>query len=348
MAEQQSDQSHPFYEEKQIVVDPGQSPIRLDKFLGDRLENVSRNKIQNALKAGAITVNKKPCKSNYKVRPQDRIDIVMPKFQDPEAQVQPEDIPLHIEYEDEDILIVNKEPGMVVHPGIGNYTGTLVNALTFYLQNSDMPVMEGNSPDRPGLVHRIDKDTSGLLVIAKNDFAMTHLAKQFFDHTIERKYVALVWGAPEPATGTIEANIGRHPRYRLQQTVFEEEDEGKNAITHYETIEDLYYVSVVKCQLETGRTHQIRVHMKHIGHPVFNDARYDGDRIRKGTVFTKYKQFVHNCFELIPRQALHAQTLGFIHPRSGEKVYFESALPDDMNSVLEKWRHYLTHRKKGM
>ncbi len=348
MAEQQSEQSQPFYEEKQIIVDPGQSPIRLDKFLGDRLENVSRNKIQIALKAEAITVNKKPCKSNYKVRPGDKIDVVIPKFQDPTAPIQPEDIPLHIEYEDEDILIVNKEPGMVVHPGIGNYTGTLVNALTFYLQNSDMPVMEGNTQERPGLVHRIDKDTSGLLVIAKNDFAMTHLAKQFFDHSIERKYVALVWGSPEPASGTIEANIGRHPRFRLQQTVFEEEDEGKAAITHYETIEDMYYVSLVRCQLETGRTHQIRVHMKHIGHPVFNDARYDGDRIRKGTVFTKYKQFVHNCFDLIPRQALHAQTLGFIHPRSGEKVFFESALPEDMNSVLEKWRHYLTHRKKGM
>jgi 23S rRNA pseudouridine1911/1915/1917 synthase len=197
-------------------------------------------------------------------------------------------------------------------------------------------------------VHRIDKDTSGLLVIAKNEFAMTHLAKQFFDHTIERKYVALVWGSPEPPVGTIEANIGRHPRFRLQQTVFEEADEGKSAITHYETIEDMYYVSVVRCQLETGRTHQIRVHMKHIGHPIFNDARYDGDRIRKGTVFTKYKQFVQNCFELIPRQALHAQTLGFIHPRTGEKVYFESALPDDISLVLEKWRHYLTHRKKGM
>jgi len=348
MAEPQSDLSQPFFEDKQIIVDPGQSAIRLDKFLGDRLENVSRNKIQIALKAEAITVNKKPCKSNYKVRPGDLIDVIIPKFQDPTAQVQPEDIPLQIEYEDEDILIVNKEWGMVVHPGIGNYSGTLVNALTFYLQKDDMPVMEGNTPERPGLVHRIDKDTSGLLVIAKNDFAMTHLAKQFFDHTIERKYVALVWGAPEPVAGTIDANIGRHPRYRLQQTVFEEEDEGKTAITHYETIEDLYYVSLVRCQLETGRTHQIRVHMKHIGNPIFNDARYDGDRIRKGTVFTKYKQFVHNCFDLIPRQALHAQTLGFIHPRTGKKVYFESPLPDDMHSVLEKWRHYLTHRKKGM
>lgn len=348
MAEDNPEQSQPFYEERQIVVDAGQNPTRLDKFLGDRLLNVSRNKIQIALKAEAITVNEKPCKSNYKVRPGDIINVVIPKYQDPTAQVQPENIPLNIEYEDEDILIVNKESGMVVHPGIGNYTGTLVNALTYYLQNSDMPVMEGNTPDRPGLVHRIDKDTSGLLVIAKNDFAMTHLAKQFFDHTIERKYLAIVWGAPEPAAGTIDARIGRHARFRLQQTVVEEEDEGKAAITHYETLEDLYYVSVVRCQLETGRTHQIRVHMKHIGHPVFNDARYEGDRIRKGTVFTKYKQFVHNCFEVIPRQALHAQTLGFIHPRSGEKVYFESALPDDIRTVLEKWRHYLTHRKKGM
>ena len=345
---QEGDSGHPFYEHKTVVVDPGQTPLRLDKFLGDRLMNVSRNKVQNGLKSGAISVNGKSAKASYKVQPGDEIEIVLPRNQDPHSEIQPEDIPLRIEYEDDDIMVVYKEPGMVVHPGIGNYSGTLVNALAHYLQSGDMPVMEGNPADRPGLVHRIDKDTSGLLVIAKNDYAMTHLAKQFFDHTIERLYVALVWGAPEPPEGTIEGNIGRHPRHRLQQTVFPEGEDGKPAITHYRTLEDLYYVSLVECKLETGRTHQIRAHMKYIGHPLFNDARYDGDRIHKGTVFTKYKQFVQNCFALLPRHALHARTLGFVHPKSGKHMTFESSMPEDFEQVLDKWRHYVTHRKTQM
>ena len=258
-----ADNGHPFYEHKTVIVDPGQTPMRLDKFLGDRLMNVSRNKIQNGLKSGAITVNEKLVKASYKVQPGDRIEIVMPRSQDPHSSVEPEDIPLRIEYEDEDVMVIYKEPGMVVHPGIGNYSGTLVNALAHYLKSDDMPVMDGNPVDRPGLVHRIDKDTSGLLVIAKNDFAMTHLARQFYDHSIERRYVALVWGAPEPPDGTIEGNIGRHPRYRMQQTVFADGDQGKEAITHYQTLEDLYYVSLVECKLETGpdppdtRAHEI-------------------------------------------------------------------------------------------
>jgi 23S rRNA pseudouridine1911/1915/1917 synthase len=244
------------------------------------------------------------------------------------------------------VMVIHKPPGMVVHPGIGNYTGTLVNALAFHMQKQVLPVMAGNAQDRPGLVHRIDKDTSGLMVIAKNDFAMTHLAKQFFDHTIMREYNAIVWGAPDPPEGTIEGHLGRDPRFRQQMTVFVEGESGKEATTHYETLEDLYYVSLVKCILETGRTHQIRVHMKHIGHPVFNDERYGGDRIVKGTVFTKYKQFVENCFTICPRQALHARTLGFEHPVTGEKMHFDSDLPDDMRNLLDKWRAYVSHRKE--
>ena len=334
-----------FYEHRSITVDPGQTPIRLDKFLGDRIVNISRSKIQSGLKSGAVKVNNESVKASYKVQPGDVIDLVMPRYQDPNSSIQPEDIPLQIEYEDDDFLIVNKEPGMVVHPGVGNYSGTLVNALAHYLKVEDIPVMEGNTADRAGLVHRIDKDTSGLLVIAKTDHAMTHLARQFFDHTIERTYQALVWGAPDPPEGTIEANIGRHPRFRLQQTVFEEGEDGKHAVTHYSTLEDLYYVSLVECRLETGRTHQIRVHMKHIGSPLFNDARYDGDRIRKGTEFSKYRQFVQNCFKLMPRHALHAKTLGFIHPTTGKKMEFDSELPEDFIATLDKWRHYIAHRK---
>lgn len=346
MLNEEEEKDGPQYvERKVIVVDKGQSPIRLDKFLGDRLENVSRNKIQNGLASGAVTVNGKAAKPSYKVAPLDEIELVMPRYQEPGAGIVPEDIPLQIMHEDDDILVVNKQPGMVVHPGIGNHSGTLVNALAHYLTRDDLPVMDGNPNDRPGLVHRIDKDTSGLLVIAKNDFAMTHLAKQFFDHTIERTYQALVWGAPEPADGTIEANIGRHPRLRTQQAVFAEGDEGKRAVTHYRTIEDLYYVSLIECRLETGRTHQIRVHMKHIGHPLFNDTKYDGDRIRKGTVYNKYKQFVQNSFDLMPRHALHAKSLGFVHPRTEKKVTFDSPLPEDFVSVIEKWKHYITHRK---
>jgi len=328
-----------LYEHEEIVVDPGQTPVRIDRFLFDRYGHVSRNKIQNAIRAEAITVNDKAIKPNYKVRPGDEISLVFPKTHVNEGIV-PENIPLDIVYEDSDLLVVHKPSGMVVHPGVGVRSGTLVNALAFYLADRDLPVMPGNSDDRLGLVHRIDKDTSGLLVVAKNEFSMTHLARQFFRHEIDRKYVALVWGTPDPEAGTITGNIGRHVKNRLQMAVFPEGELGKHAVTHYQVLEDLYYVSLVECRLETGRTHQIRVHMQYIGHPVFNDERYGGNRILKGTVFTKYKQFVENCFGLIPRHALHAKTLGFIHPTTGKQMLFESDPPEDFQSALEKWRKY--------
>lgn len=336
----------PLYEHHLIAIDPGQTPVRIDKFLFDRYGYVSRNKIQNAIRAEAITVNDNPIKPNYKVRPGDEVSILFPRSNINEGIV-PENIPLDIIYEDDDILIVNKPAGMVVHPGVGVHSGTLVNALAYYLAGGTIPVLPGNSDDRLGLVHRIDKDTSGLLVIAKNEFAMTHLAKQFFKHEIERKYHALVWGAPDPVGGTVTGHIGRDIKNRLQMAVFPEGDQGKHAVTHYNTLEDLYYVCLVECQLETGRTHQIRVHMKYIHHPVFNDERYGGDQIRKGTVFTKYKQFVENCFKMMPRHALHAKTLGFIHPGTGKKVVFESPLPEDFQSVLDKWRHYRKYVSGG-
>lgn len=332
-----------LFEHYDILTDPGQSPIRIDKFLMDKLERSSRNQIQNAIKAGNILVEGKEIKSNYKVRPNENIKVYLDKPKDSFVVV-PEDIPLRIDYEDEHLLVVYKEPGMVVHPGVGNRSGTLVNALAFHLQKK-LPVMEGNTPDRPGLVHRIDKDTSGLLVIAKTEHAMTHLAKQFFDHTIERKYQAIVWGSFEEDKGTIDEYLGRHPRDRKLMTVFPDGDEGKNAITHYRVLEDLYYVSLIECQLETGRTHQIRAHMKYKHHPLFNDVKYGGDSIVKGTVFSKYKTFVHNCFKIIPRQALHAKSLGFIHPETGKEMFFDSELPADMQGALEKWRHYVANRK---
>lgn len=332
-----------LFEHYDILADRGQKAIRVDKFLMDRIEKASRNQIQNAIKAGHILVDGKKIKSNHKIRPRERIQVFLDKPK-AEYEVVPEDIPLNIHYEDEHLLVVYKEPGMVVHPGVGNKTGTLVNALAYYFQQT-LPVMEGNQADRPGLVHRIDKDTSGLLVIAKTDAAMTGLAEQFFDHSIERKYQALVWGTFEEKSGTIEANIGRHPKDRKLMTIFPDGDEGKRAVTHYKVLEDLYYVSLVECKLETGRTHQIRVHMKSLHHPLFNDARYGGDKIVKGTVFSKYKMFVKNCFDIIPRQALHAKSLGFTHPVSGERHYYETPLPQDMQDVLEKWKNYVANRK---
>jgi len=282
------------------------------------------------------------------VKPGMSIAVVLPKAL-PSDHILAENIPLDIRYEDEDIMVIYKPPGLVVHPGVGNYTGTLVNALAYHFQHSPLPVMEGNSPDRPGLVHRIDKDTSGLLVIAKKEDIMGAMARQFFDHSIERSYQAIVWGTPEPEKGTITGNIARHPRFRMQMAVFDPEEEiGKPAVTHYKVIEDLYYVSLVECKLETGRTHQIRVHFSHLGHPLFNDERYGGDRVRKGTQFSKYKTFVQNCFELMPRQALHAKSLGFVHPRTGKSMFFDSDLPDDMTSVLEKWRAYVETRKSKL
>ncbi|MBT8309872.1 MAG: RluA family pseudouridine synthase [Flavobacteriaceae bacterium] len=329
-----------LYEHYTFTAEKGQQPLRIDKYLMNFVENATRNKIQAAAKNGSILVNENPVKSSYKVKPGDKIRVM---FAHPphENLLVPEDIPIDIVYEDEDLLVVNKPAGMVVHPGHGNYSGTLINALTFHIEN-----LPKNSNERPGLVHRIDKDTSGLLVVAKTEEAMTHLAKQFFDKTSEREYVALVWGNIDEDEGRIEGNIGRHPKNRLQNTVFEGEDEdkGKPAVTHYKVIERFGYVTLVSCKLETGRTHQIRVHMKHIGHTLFNDARYGGEKILKGTTFTKYKQFVDNCFKILPRQALHAKTLGFEHPKTGELMKFSSEIPDDMSQCVEKWRQYTRHQ----
>lgn len=330
-----------LYEHHSFNVDKGQSPLRIDKYLMNRVENATRNKIQNAAKSGSIYVNDVQVKQNYKVKPFDKIRVL---FEHPpyEYLLTPEDIPLDIVYEDEELLVVNKAAGMVVHPGHGNYSGTLINALIYHFDN-----LPNNSSNRPGLVHRIDKDTSGLLVVAKTEVAMTHLAKQFFDKTSEREYVAIVWGNMDEDDGTVEGNIGRHPKNRLQNTVFfgDDEDKGKAAVTHYKVIERLGYVTLVGCTLETGRTHQIRVHMKHIGHTLFNDERYGGEKILKGTTFTKYKQFVENCFKVLPRQALHAKTLGFKHPKTGEMMRFNSEVPQDMQECIEKWRHYSKHQE---
>ncbi len=329
-----------------IKVDKNQTPTRIDSFLNDRIKNVSRTRIQYGLKSGAITVNGKEVKPNYKVMPQDIIQVIVP--QQGNYEVLPEEIALDIIYEDDDLLIVNKPAGMVVHPGVGNTRGTLLNALAFYLKLDTKKNKESETfnYERMGLVHRIDKETSGLLVVAKNDFSLSHLAKQFFDHSSTREYIALVWGDLEPSTGTLNMHIGRHPRHRQLYTVFPEADHGKHAITHWEVIESLYYVSVVKCKLETGRTHQIRVHMQSLGHPVFNDERYGGDRIVKGTAHSKYTQFVDNLFSIFPRHALHAKTLGFVHPTSGKRMEFDSPMPNAMEEVLIKWRNYVTHQKQ--
>ncbi|MBE8721072.1 RluA family pseudouridine synthase [Sphingobacterium pedocola] len=324
-----------LFEHIRIVADKGQALLRLDKFLMNRVENTSRNRIQNAIDADTVRVNDKIVKASYKVKPLDVVTMVLP---DPprDTEVYPEDIPLDIIYEDDDVLIVNKEAGMVVHPGFNNYKGTLVNALTFYL--SQLPNMVGNT-GRPGLVHRIDKDTSGLLVIAKNEWAMTYLAKQFYDHSIARRYVALVWG-DIAEDGTVSGYIGRNLKDRRVMDMYKEPEQGKWSVTHYKVLERLGYVTLIECQLETGRTHQIRMHMKSIGHPLFSDGAYGGDRIMKGTVFNKYKQFVDNCFTIMPRQALHARELGFEHPKSKKMINFEVPIPEDFRLVLEKWRNY--------
>lgn len=337
-----------LYIHEQIVVDRGQRPLRIDKFLMDKLDQISRNRLQNAIKASCVLVNEKEVKSNYKIKPDDVISLVLPRNPDDVEILEPENIPLDIVYEDAELMVINKQPGLVVHPGVGNPKGTLVNALLYHFRDTELPVMQGNTASRPGLVHRIDKDTSGLMVIAKTDYAMTHLARQFFYHTIEREYVALVWGEPEQEEGTIVGHIGRHPTLPKRFYVFPEGDQGKHAITHYSVIERLYYVSLVKCILETGRTHQIRVHMKYRGHTLFNDARYGGDKILKGTIFSKYKQFVENCFTILPRQALHARVLGFEHPTTGEKMRFVSDLPHDIAQVLDKWRNYVKSRKENL
>jgi 23S rRNA pseudouridine1911/1915/1917 synthase len=326
-----------LFEHYSFTAASGQEPLRVDKFLMNLVKNATRNKIQQAAKSGNIRVNQTKVKQNYRVKPGDVVRVL---FEHPpyEYLLHPEPIPLDIVYEDAELLVVNKPAGMVVHPGHGNYSGTLVNALAHHFAN--LPL---NSNNRPGLVHRIDKDTSGLLVIAKSERAMTHLAQQFFDKSTDREYMALVWGALDADSGTLTGHIGRNPKNRLQMQVFPEGDQGKEAITHYRVLERLGYVTLVSCKLETGRTHQIRAHMRHIGHPLFNDARYGGDRILKGTTFTKYKQFVENAFALLPRQALHARTLGFEHPESGKRLNFEAPVPKDMLDCIEKWRNYARH-----
>ncbi|MGV3705957.1 MAG: RluA family pseudouridine synthase [Arcticibacter sp.] len=329
-----------LYEHFKIIVDKGQSLLRIDKFLMHRIENASRNRIQNAIDAGSVLVNEKAIKPSYKVKPLDVISIVL-AHPPRDTEVYPEDLPLNIVHEDDDLLIINKEPGMVVHPGYNNYTGTLVNALVFHFQQ--LPQLPGND-GRPGLVHRIDKDTSGLLVISKNEYSMAYLAKQFFDHSIQRKYLALVWGDLEE-DGTVTGYIGRSLKDRRVMDNWDDETRGKWSVTHYRIVERLGYVTLIECQLETGRTHQIRAHMKHIGHPLFNDAIYGGDKILKGTIFNKYRQFVDNCFQIMPRQALHARSLGFVHPKTKKTVLFESELPADFQGVLDKWRNYLAHQK---
>ncbi|MBB4078270.1 23S rRNA pseudouridine1911/1915/1917 synthase [Lewinella aquimaris] len=339
------DENEELFEVQEILVDPKQSPVRIDKFVTDRLPRVSRNRVQNGIRSGSILVDGQQVKPNHRLSPGELITVIVPRHEGAEEGLVAQDIPLDIRYEDDALMIVHKPPGMVVHPGVGNPSGTLVNALAFYLNKEDIPVLPGNDPDRVGLVHRIDKDTSGLLVIAKTDEAMSHLARQFFDHSIDRTYQAIVWGAPDPTEGTIDRNIGRHPRIRQNYTVFDEEEEGKHAITHYHTLEDLYYVSLTELKLETGRTHQIRVHMKSIGNPVFQDEKYGGNRIVKGTVYSKFKTFVERCFELCPRQALHAKSIGFIHPTTREYVHFDSDLPDDMQAALDRWRGYVGHRR---
>ena len=329
-----------MFEHYRLTVDSGQSLLRIDKFLSNRIDNASRSRLQAAAEAGNILVNNVSVKANYRVKPLDEIIIVMdyPKH---ELKIIPEEIPLNIVYEDEYLIVINKPAGIVVHPGHGNYTGTLVNALAWYFR--DLPLFNSEDP-RPGLVHRIDKDTSGLLVVAKTEQAKNKLALQFFEKTSERLYHALVWGNVKEDEGTITGNIGRSLKDRHVFTVFPEGEYGKHAVTHYKVLKRIGYVSLVECRLETGRTHQIRVHMKHINHTLFNDANYGGDQILKGTTFTKYKQFIQNCFKILPRQALHAKTLGFIHPATGEMMRFDSNLPEDMATVIEKWENYIANR----
>lgn len=337
LTEQELTEQDELFEHHRFDVEKGVSMIRIDKFLINRMPNVSRNKIQQACEVGNILVNGKAVKSSYKVKPLDQIQIVLPEpVRDHELV--PQDLPITIAYEDADLVIINKAPGMVVHPAYGNYTGTLMNALMFHFTN--LPPSIGNM-DRPGLVHRIDKNTSGLMVIAKTEKSMACLAKEFFERTIERKYIALVWGDFKEDSGTITGNVGRNLKDRKIMDVFPDGELGKHAVTHYKVLERFGYVTMIECKLETGRTHQIRVHMKYVGHPLFNDETYGGDKILKGTTFTRYRQFIDNCFKLMPRHALHAKTLGFIHPTTKKEIFFDSELPLDFTSVLDKWRHYV-------
>ncbi|NCA75017.1 MAG: RluA family pseudouridine synthase [Alphaproteobacteria bacterium] len=336
-----AEDSNELYEHFRFRVDRGQALLRIDKYLMAKIENASRNRIQNSARAGNILVNGTVVKSNYKVKPRDLITIVL-AYPPRDTEIYPENIPIQIVYEDDDLIVVNKEAGIVVHPGHGNFSGTLQNALLFHILRKP-----GASPDdKPYLVHRIDKDTSGILLVAWNELAQTKLAKQFFDHTIERTYTALVWGNFTEDEGTIDAPVGRDPRNRLIQAVSRDPSTGRHAVTHYKVIERFGYVTLIECRLETGRTHQIRVHMSHIGHPLFNDESYGGSVILKGTTFSKYKQFVENCFSLMPRQALHATSLGFEHPISRKHMFFKSEYPADLKAVIEKWRNYTVHPQR--
>ena len=332
------EQSDALYERKVFVVDKGQEPYRIDKWVQMHMEGATRNKVQQGIEAGFLTVNGKTVKSNYKIKPGD--EIVLMSLVNPEHTVLKEEaIPLNIVYEDYALMVINKPANMVVHPGVGNFSGTLLNGVAFYLRQQNPNLNEESLP-RFGLVHRIDKNTTGLIVLAKTGEAAAHLAKQFFNHTVSRKYTALVWGNVEAEEGTINAHIARHKQHRKMFDAYPEGETGKHAITHYKVLEKFNYVTLVECQLETGRTHQIRVHMKHIGHTLFNDFEYGGDKILKGTIYTKYKQFVDNCFEICPRCALHATTLGFVHPVTRKEIFFETELPQDMKQVIEKWRAY--------
>ncbi|OAV46270.1 RluA family pseudouridine synthase [Lewinella sp. 4G2] len=337
------------FETQTITIDPKQQPVRIDKFVTERLPKISRNRIQNGLKKGTILVDGKQVKANYLVNPGEVISIQIPRYRpEGEEYVIAQDIPLDVRYEDEHLMVIHKPAGMVVHPAPGHRDGTLVNALKFYLGREDIPTLEGNDDSRAGLVHRIDKDTSGLLLVAKSAEVMTHLAKQFFDHSIDRVYQAICWGEPDPPADTIEAHLGRDEKNRQKYRVFADpEEKHKHAITHYETLEGLYYVSLLQLKLETGRTHQIRVHMQSIGHPLFNDARYGGDRIVKGTIYSKYRIFAERCFELCPRQALHAKSIAFTHPVTGERMSFDSDLPEDMQTMLDRWRNYATSKRQN-
>lgn len=332
--EDTTEENDELYEHHRIVVDNGQSLLRIDRFLMDRLPNATRTKIQTAIDAETVRVNDNPTKASYKIRPADIITVALP-HPPRDTEIKPENIPLNIVFEDDDLLVINKVAGMVVHPAHGNWDGTLVNALVYHFQN--LPTSR-HGEFRPGLVHRIDKDTSGLMVVAKSEFAMTYLARQFFEHTIERTYNALVWGQPDPTGGTITGFIGRSIKDRKVQAIYDDETKGKWAITHYTTLESMHYVTLLQCKLETGRTHQIRAHLKHIGHPLFNDAMYGGDRILRGTPVGSYKAFVENAFKLLPRQALHAKSLGFAHPRTKEWMQFDSDLTADFQAALDKWR----------
>ncbi len=340
MAEEEPVDQQELFEHFRFKADPGQTLLRIDKFLSDRIENTSRTRIQNAAIAGNILVNNCTVKPSYKIKPGDIVQVVLPT-PPREIELIAENIPLNIVYEDDDVLVVNKEPGMVVHPAYGNYTGTLVNALMWHFR--ELPLFSSGEA-RPGLVHRLDKNTSGILVIAKNEYALNRLSKQFYDRTTDRRYNALVWGTPDPPEGTITGNVGRSLKDRKVMQVFRDGSEGKNAITHYKVLEDLGYISLVECKLETGRTHQIRVHFSYIKHPLFNDEEYGGNKILKGTTFTRYQQFIRNCFSILPRQALHAKSLAFDHPVTGKRLSFDSELPDDMQQVIEKWRRYTSGR----